>query len=202
MENAQDTDVAAECPAGVTCARAGEEISVEVAPAPLGDDQWRRVRARATAGALWIGGGVALLSSAVAAMTLDRRLLGGWLLIGLIGGVAVAFCLAWLTGYLRQVREITLEQQRRAIVRVRPQRLVIEQTAPEGAERHELVRTQIRDIKLVRRPSGDGRLRHGLGIFCQDGRMIAALDCADEAQARWVAVQVRRTMGFEPAEAV
>jgi hypothetical protein len=92
------------------------------------------------------------------------------------------------------------------LLAVRPQRLRIKATGLMGDQEHDLTRTQIQDIKLIRAATPDSatepQMTDWVGIMLRDGRTLQVLGGREIPELRWVAQTIRQQMGFEPAGAV
>jgi hypothetical protein len=116
------------------------------------------------------------------------------------------FALLWRSTYYRKLDAIMGPLRQTTVIAVRTQRLAIETTGPLGNESHDLVRTQIRDIKLlldIRNDTpGEDSVIDCIALFTQDGNLIRLLPARGRDELKWVARLLRKTMGIEPVDAV
>lgn len=155
---------------------------------------------------LWIGSMVLFVGIGGALVWDFRHLLPMW-----GAGLFVLFCLILFGAYwwfLYLIREDRLQRFYGQMTRVEVgmQRLSVHASGLMGEENHDLTRTQIQDIKLIRAATPDSptepQMTDWVGILLRDGRTVQILPGREPADLRWVARTIRRKMHFEPVDAV
>src|SRR5688572_15559357 len=124
--------------------------------APARDQAGRGVRRRVAIDAAWTAGvygaGLLLLLGTVSYGVVRAN----WNYIPWAWAAPVAsvfvlalFALLWQSVYRRKLDTAIGPMSQATVLAVRPQRLLVETTGPLGNESHDLMRTQVKDIKLL-----------------------------------------------------
>jgi len=155
---------------------------------------------------LWIGSLVIIIGVG-GALTWDHLdLLPLW---GM--GLFVMFCVLllvayWWFLYLFRVDRLQRLYGQSTTLHVRSQRLHVQSSGLLGDQEHDLTRTQIQDIKLIRAATPDSvtepQMTDWVGFLLRDGQTVQVLGGRSIPELQWVARTIRRQMRFEPVEAV
>ncbi|MCC7350503.1 MAG: hypothetical protein IT446_08045 [Phycisphaerales bacterium] len=155
---------------------------------------------------LWFGSVVILAGIGGALIWSHRDLLPAWGLGLFALFILLLFGAYWWFLYLFRVDRLQRFYGQSTLLAVRPQRLRIKATGLMGDQEHDLTRTQIQDIKLIRAATPDSatepQMTDWVGIMLRDGRTLQVLGGREIPELRWVAQTIRQQMGFEPAGAV
>lgn len=192
----------------ITLDRQDEAIVMHVWAHPPSKSALNKALIQAAMAALWLWvGSMVIIVGIGGAMIWDHRaLLPLW---GL--GIFALFCLLlfgayWWFLYLFRVDRLQRFYGQSTTLSIRRQRLCVKATGLMGDQEHDLTRTQIQDIKLIRAATPDSatepQMTDWVGILLRDGRTIQTLGGREIPELQWVARIIRRQMGFEPVEAV
>ena len=216
MDNRHAQDAASLSSAGIV--RREQEESVEFLAGPdefLSEAQADRsdelVREARRSARLWTGlwgSGVMLLLLCLGIPV--ARAFGETIPIGALAAIPVlvliGFAVLYRVRYGQRLALLQRPHRQRTRILVRSQRLNVETSGPFGETALDLVRTQLKDIKLLldaRHPNPlEAPLTHTLAIFTTDGQFVRILHGKPEEALRVIGLELRRILDIRPHAAL